>query len=72
MPIFSKDHAPLVDFIKNLGYLDKDVQTPKESQFITEMLDSIRTLTEVGRPEFIVWGAIASLLAIIFSAKMFK
>lgn len=72
MPVFTKDHQPLVDFIKNLGYLDKDVPSKDNSKVLTATLDSIRELVDTNRPEHVMWGAVIALLAIILTAKFFK
>ena len=72
MPVFSKD-APLVDYVKNLGYLDKDVkeQDTPQAKVLGKTLESIRGLVEGNRPEYFLWGAVVALLAIIFTSKLF-
>jgi hypothetical protein len=76
MPIFSKDHGPLVDFVKGLGYLDQDVkaETTDGSKMLTSTLDGIRDLVSESstRPEYIIWGGVVALLMIIFTSKLFK
>jgi len=72
MPIFSKDHPPLVEFVKNLGYLDADLKATEQSKVLALSLDKIREAFEGTRPEYVIWGALIALLSIIFTSKIFK
>jgi hypothetical protein len=74
MPIFSKDHPPLVEFVKNLGYTDSDVKvdSSESSKLLNLSFEKIRESFDGTRPEYIVWGAEIALLAIIFTSRLFK
>jgi hypothetical protein len=72
MPMFSKDHPPLVNFVKNLGYLDADYKPEQPSERIPFFLDKIRSTFAGTRPEYIMWGCLSTMFLIIFTSRIFK
>ncbi|ODN03967.1 Lipase maturation factor 2 [Orchesella cincta] len=72
MPMFSKDHPPLVNFVKNLGYLDPDYKPEQPSERIPFFLDKIRGSFVGTRPEYIIWGCFSTIFIILFTSKLFK
>lgn len=72
LPVYSVSHAPLVDFLKKLNYLQPDIATKGElGATTTRILDFIRAHVQVYRPEYFIWAALLALLSILFTSKIF-
>jgi len=73
MPTFSVDHAPLVEFISKLGYLEQDV--PPKALWNTNLakgLDTIRLNLQDFRPEHVIWSLLFAIIAIVLTGNMFS
>lgn len=70
--MFSKEHPPLVSFVKNLGYLDADYKPEQPSERIPFFLETIRASFVGTRPEYIMWGSLSAMFLILLTSKLFK
>lgn len=70
--MFSKDHPPLVNFVKNLGYLDADYKPEQPSERIPFFLDKVRGTFTGTRPEHIMWGSLGTMFLLTLTSKLFK
>jgi hypothetical protein len=70
LPVYSATHQPLVDFMKQLGYLQPDI-SPKSStgESIVKVLDTVRAFVQPYRPEYLIWGSFTALVSIIVTSK---
>eukprot|EP00092_Neocalanus_flemingeri_P022033 GFUD01023898.1.p1 GENE.GFUD01023898.1~~GFUD01023898.1.p1 ORF type:complete len:639 (+),score=170.92 GFUD01023898.1:81-1997(+) len=54
MPILTKDHKPLIDFLTNQGILGL---TPEKTSVVaTKLLDSVRSMTTLAPPHIQIWS----------------
>jgi hypothetical protein len=63
LPILTRDHKPVVDFLTNQGILGTVADT-KEARVITTVLDSVRTLSTLAPPHIQIWSYAWVLLPI--------
>lgn len=70
--MFSKDHPPLVNFVKNLGYLDQDYKPEQPSEKIPMLLDKIRGSFTGVRNEYVMMGCLSTMVLIMLTSKLFK
>jgi hypothetical protein len=74
MPKFASDLPSLTEHVKSYGLLDHDVRFNGNdfSKWLVSLLENTRKYSEHAPPEYVIWAAIASLLAIILTPKVIR
>jgi len=55
MPILTRDHKPVIDFLKSQGILGLQAEE-KKNTVISNLLDSLRSLTTLAPPHIQIWS----------------
>lgn len=68
-PIFSRDHPPLLEYLKKLNILHDKPTTKVTNKVMKTVLDSLRMLVEKIEPSLLIWSIFTAACAIIMTSK---
>lgn len=68
-PIFSRDHPPLLEYLKKLNILQDKATIKITNKMMKTVLDYMRMATEKIEPSLLVWSIFIAGCAIIMTTK---
>jgi len=71
-PVFSKDHAPLLDYLKSIKSLSPESSKLKQNPYIIKTLDTLREVVSVVEPPILMLSLFISGIAIIFAQSFIQ
>ena len=71
MPIFTADHAPLVEYLRKLGVLGKS-DVPVTNLILVSGLQYVRNIADAANPFITLWGLLFTALAILWTRGSFR
>lgn len=63
-PVFSKDHPPLLDYLRNLNIISPDQKEPVVTPWIKAILEQLRSLFNKVEPGLLLWSIFLAGLSI--------
>ena len=63
LPIFTANHPPLIDYLKNLKIIGKK-ELKSKNQLFVEILDKLWFLLNFSQPHIVIWGLLLSTMLI--------
>lgn len=71
MPTYSKDHAPLLDYLRKMKLVDqKDIRV--KNKFLAQMLDTIRSVFEILENHYTILSLFVAALVVLFTKEKFS
>lgn len=71
LPIFTVDHAPLVEYLRKIGTIGT-MDIPATNQPLQQVLDTIRSYVNTVDPALLLWGIFLTAGAIIWTKRSTK
>lgn len=71
LPIFTVDHAPLVEYLRKIGTIGT-MDIPATNQPLQQVLDTVRSYVDTVDPAVLLWGIFLTACAIIWTKRSTK